>query len=59
VSSINLRAILYWVWEQDLIDTLPPFPAPRNQRDVASGVFLTDLFLKSVLKRSYSNEGRA
>jgi hypothetical protein len=37
----HLRAILYWAWEQELIDTLPRFPAPRDQRDVAGRHFLT------------------
>jgi hypothetical protein len=37
----HLRAILYWAWEQELIDTLPRFPAPRDQRDVAGRHYLT------------------
>jgi hypothetical protein len=24
----HLRAVLYWAWEQELIDTLPRFPRP-------------------------------
>jgi len=31
----NLRAIMSWAWEQDLIEMLPRFPKPRQQRDVA------------------------
>src|ERR1044071_6624050 len=31
----HLRAVLSWAWEQELIDTLPRFPMPREQRDVA------------------------
>src|SRR5210317_2552696 len=28
----NLRAVMSWAWEQDVIDTLPRFPKPRKQR---------------------------
>ena len=37
----HLRAVLYWAWEQELIDTLPRFPARRDQRDVAGRHYLT------------------
>jgi len=37
----QIRAILYWAWEQELIETLPRFPAPRDQRDVAGRHYLT------------------
>jgi hypothetical protein len=37
----QIRAILYWAWEQELIDTLPRFPAPIDQRDVAGRHYLT------------------
>jgi hypothetical protein len=37
----HIRAVLYWAWEQELIDTLPRFPAPRDQRDVAGRHYLT------------------
>ena len=37
----HLRAILYWAWEQELIDAPPRFPAPRDQRDVAGRHDLT------------------
>lgn len=30
-----------WAWEQDLIDTLPRFPKPKSQRDVAGCHYLT------------------
>jgi hypothetical protein len=36
----NLRAVMSWAWEQDLIDTLPRFPKPRKQRDVAGRHYL-------------------
>jgi hypothetical protein len=35
------RAILYWAWGQELIDTSPRFPAPSEQRDVAGRHYLT------------------
>ena len=36
----NLRAIMAWAWEQDIIDSLPRFPKPRRQRDVAGRHYL-------------------
>ena len=36
----HLRAVVYWACEQELIDTLPRFPAPRDQRDVAGRHYL-------------------
>ena len=37
----QIRAILYWAWEQESIDTLPRFPVPRDQRDVPGRHYLT------------------
>ncbi len=37
----HLRAIISWAWEQDLIDSLPRFPRPKPQRDVAGRHYLT------------------
>ena len=37
----NLRAVLSWAWEQELIELLPRFPGPRDQRDVAGRHYLT------------------
>ena len=37
----NLRSIMSWAWEQDIIETLPRFPKPRHQRDVAGRHYLT------------------
>ena len=37
----QLRAVISWAWEQDLIDSLPRFPKPRPQRDVAGRHYLT------------------
>src|SRR5262245_56287311 len=31
----HLRAVLTWAWEQELIETPPRFPGPREQCDVA------------------------
>ena len=36
-----LRAVISWAWEHDLIDSLPRFPKPRPQRDVAGRHYLT------------------
>ncbi|HKI16763.1 MAG TPA: hypothetical protein VKA15_02740, partial [Isosphaeraceae bacterium] len=37
----SVRRHRYWAWEHELIDTLPRFPAPRDQRDVAGRHYLT------------------
>jgi integrase len=37
----NLRAVMSWAWEQDLVETLPRFPKPREQRDAAGRHYLT------------------
>lgn len=37
----NLRAVMSWAWENDLIDTVPRFPKPKKQRDVAGRHYLT------------------
>ncbi len=37
----HLRAIISWSGEQDLIDSLPRFPKPKPQRDVAGRHYLT------------------
>ena len=44
----NLRAVMSWAWEQDLIDTLPRFPRPRPQRDVAGRHYLTKAELNAL-----------
>jgi Phage integrase, N-terminal SAM-like domain len=36
----QLRAILSWAWEQEIIETPPRFPAPKDQRDVAGRHYL-------------------
>ena len=37
----NLRAVMSWAWERDLVASLPRFPKPRPQRDVAGRHYLT------------------
>lgn len=37
----HLRAVISWAWEQELIDTPPRFPKPREQRDAAGRHYLT------------------
>jgi hypothetical protein len=37
----QLRAIISWAWDQELIETPPKFPKPRQQRDVAGRHYLT------------------
>jgi site-specific recombinase XerD len=37
----NLRAVMSWAWEQELIESLPRFPKPRSQRDIAGRHYLT------------------
>jgi hypothetical protein len=43
----HLRAVLSWAWEQELIDTPPRFPTPREQRDVAGRHYLTKTEINS------------
>ncbi len=37
----HLRAIISWAWEQELIETPPRFPKPRENREVAGRHYLT------------------
>ena len=37
----QLRAVLSWAWDQEVIEALPRFPKPRPQRDVAGRHYLT------------------
>src|SRR5262245_2576443 len=37
----HLRAVISWAWEQELLETPPRFPKPREQRDVAGRHYLT------------------
>ena len=48
----NLKAVLTWAWEQDLIESIPRLPKPRNHRDVAGRHYLTKSEITEVLKVS-------
>ena len=37
----NLRAVMSWAWERDMVEVLPRFPKPRPHRRVAGRHFLT------------------
>jgi hypothetical protein len=37
----HLHAVIAWAWEHDLIDSLPRFPKPKPQRDVAGRHYFT------------------
>src|SRR5262249_62186894 len=37
----HLRAVLSWAWEQELIESPPRLPKPKEQRDVAGRHYLT------------------
>ena len=37
----NLRAIMSWAWERDIVEVLPRFPKPRPHRRVAGRHYLT------------------
>ena len=50
----HLRAILSWVWEQDLIESPPRFPNPKPQRDVAGRHYLTKAELNALYFATYS-----
>ena len=49
----NLRAILSWAWEHDYVDTLPRFPKPKPQRDVAGRHYLTKSDLNAIYFATY------
>lgn len=40
-SRANLRAIMSWAWERDMVEVLPRFPKPRPHRCVAGRHYLT------------------
>lgn len=40
-SRENLRAIMAWAWERDIVEVLPRFPKPRPHRRVAGRHYLT------------------
>src|SRR5437588_193305 len=50
----HLRAVLSWAWEQELIDTPPRFPKPRDQRDVAGRHYLTKAEINALYFATHS-----
>ena len=52
----HLRAVLSWAWEQEVIDTLPRFPKPWEQRDVAGRHYLTKAEIDAFLLRDAPDE---
>lgn len=53
-SRENLRAVMSWAWEQDMLDMLPRFPKPRPQREVAGRHYLTRADLNALYFATYS-----
>lgn len=52
-SRAHLRAIMAWAWDQDLLDSLPRFPKPKEQRDVAGRHYLTKAELNALYFATY------
>jgi len=50
----HLRAIMSWAWEQDLVETLPRFPKPKKQRDVAGRHYLTKAEINALYFATHS-----
>lgn len=50
----QLRAVLSWAWERDMIDTLPRFPRPVPQRDVAGRHYLTKAEINALYFATYN-----
>lgn len=44
----QLRAIMSWAWEQELLESPPRFPKPRPQRDVAGRHYLTKVEMNAL-----------
>ena len=49
----QLRAVMSWAWDQEIIDSLPRFPKLRKQRDVAGRHYLTKSELNSLYFATY------
>ncbi|MFK7819855.1 MAG: site-specific integrase [Planctomycetaceae bacterium] len=49
----QLRAILSWAWEQDIVEALPRFPKPKEQRDVAGRYYLSKPELNALYFATY------
>lgn len=47
-SRQNLRAIMSWAWERDIVEVLPRFPKPRPHRRVAGRHYLTKAEINAV-----------
>lgn len=52
----HLRAVIAWAWDQDLIDSLPRFPKPRPQRDVAGRHYLTKAEINAIYFATHKME---
>lgn len=50
----HLRAVMSWAWEQDLVETLPRFPKPRPQRDVAGRHYLNKAEINALYFATHS-----
>ena len=49
----HIRAVVAWAWENDIIETLPRFPKPRSQRDVAGRQYLSKAELNALYFATY------
>lgn len=49
----QLRAVLSWAWEQELIEAPPRFPSPKEQRDVAGKHYLSKAEINSLYFATY------
>lgn len=47
-SRENLRAVMAWAWERDVVETLPRFPKPRPHRRVAGRHYLTKVEINAI-----------
>ena len=52
----NLRAVMGWAWERDLIDSLPRFPKPLHQREVAGRYYLSKAEINALYFATYNME---
>jgi hypothetical protein len=50
----HLRAVVSWAWEQELIESPPRFPKPREQRDVAGRHYLTKAEINALYFATHS-----
>ncbi len=49
----QIRAVMSWAWEQEIINSLPRFPKSRKQRDVAGRHYLTKSELNALYFATY------